>query len=505
MTDESSETTGAESSRSSGERVIGRQLAVGFGLVSTVAVLMCAALLAALASVSGTVHEMQRDEAAIRRGFGLSSAVREQYIHIAHMLVLRNDSRLQDYDRWQARVAEAVEVLEIEAPPSERWRLEQVDRLTRAVDHEFRDVLLDAAKRGDWQVVRAEHRQVEALSRQAAEHADAVARAVESRMAHAHTRATQATRLGLVAGGLGVLVIVALSGLYTLRLRAALLKPLGVLANAAQSFGSGRFETRIGRIGQGELQAVASAFDHMAEELGRRERRLVESERMAAIGQLAAGVAHEMNNPIGIIRGYLKTMDPKAGEATLREEIAILDEEAGHCQRIAEELLTYARMRGLDLTEIRMHDFLEESVRRLRESAMLEGYSVQLSAAPAELRADASRLRQVLANLVTNAAQVSSPGGTIEVEGRLSTEPGYEIVVADRGPGILDADKRRVFEPFFSKRRGGSGLGLAMCEGIVTAHGGSIVVLDRVGGGACVKVWLPLVPPEPEAEEFPRE
>ena len=191
-------------------------------------------------------------------------------------------------------------------------------------------------------------------------------------------------------------------------------------------------------------------------------------------------------------------MDPKAGEVTLREEIAILDEEAGHCQRIAEELLTYARMRGLELAKLRMHDFLEESVRRLRESAMLEGYSIVLSAAPAELLADGSRLRQVVANLVTNAAQVSAPGETIEVEGRMDAEAGYEIVVADRGPGIPDADKRRVFEPFFSKRRGGSGLGLALCEGIVKAHGGKITVLDRIGGGACVKVWLPFEPPEPD-------
>jgi signal transduction histidine kinase len=346
--------------------------------------------------------------------------------------------------------------------------------------------------------MRRGHKQVEKLSVEAADHADALIVAVERRMAGAHVSATEATGLGLAAGAGGVLLILAMSLGNTLRLHKAVLRPLEQLAHAAQRFGAGDFSARLGALGKGELCTVATAFDRMAEELAAREQRLIRTERMAAIGQLAAGVAHEMNNPIGIIRGYLKTMQPNAYPQTLREELEILDEEAAACQRIADDLLAYARAPELEIAHVKMREFLDETLRRLQETPDFAGRMVRVDAAPRELWADPARLRQVVVNLLLNAVQVSDPDQAVDVVGRPLDDGSYEISVLDRGPGISSDDRERIFEPFFSRRRRGSGLGLSVCQGIVRYHGGNIAVEERAGGGSIFRVRLPAFPNNPE-------
>jgi len=474
------------------DQTIGRQLAIGFGLVAVVAIGMCVALLLSLSRVSTVVQHMRRDEGAVRQSLDLATAVREQYIHIAHSIILGNETHLDHYSEWRERIGSVTAALEPEVPAAERWRLENIRHASATMHEKFRDELMPAAESGDITAVRRGHPEIEELAEQAAAHADEVARSVESRMVAAHQRATLATQAGLASGGTCVLLIVALSALYTVRLRRALLRPLKALTQAARRFGAGQFESAIGQIGQGELQAVAVAFDRMAAELAARERRLVESERMAVIGQLAAGVAHELNNSIGIVRGYLKTMDPTGDTQTLKEELGILDEEAGHCQRIADDLLAYAGVQKLELRNVQMSEFLEETMRRLGESDAVTSVELRSAAEEAEIGADPLRLRQVVANLVINAGQASPRGAVVEVSGKRTGSDTYEIIVSDRGPGISDEDKSRIFEPFFSKRRGGTGLGLALCLGVVKAHGGTVAVEDRVGGGTTFRVRLPL-------------
>jgi signal transduction histidine kinase len=320
-------------------------------------------------------------------------------------------------------------------------------------------------------------------------------------MTHAHVLATDATHLGLVGGGVCVLLVLGLSFGFTLRLRRAVLSPLRELSEAARRIGRGELDIRVGDVGRGELLELSHAFDRMANELRAREARLVQSERMAAIGQLAAGVAHELNNPIGIIRGYLKTMTPDADPETLREELAILDEEAAQCQRIAEDLLAYARTSELTLTSLELRPFLEETVRRFRESPAGHRVTLDVDVQEARLEADAPRLRQVVLNLLTNAAQACPEGARTLLRGRPEGEM-CVIEVDDEGPGIAVADRARVFEPFYSKRPGGTGLGLAVCAGIVEAHHGAIRVEDKDGPGALFQLRLPLT--QAEASRFPK-
>jgi signal transduction histidine kinase len=359
------------------------------------------------------------------------------------------------------------------------------------VDEVFRSAIRPAAEAADSRVIVEGHRRAEHISQRAASQADVIANLVERKMASAHGSAIRTTRIGLITGVIGVLLVVSLSIAFTVRLRGAVLKPLEFLSRAARRFGSGDFHSRVGNVGEGELRALSETFDRMAEELEARERRLVESERMAAVGQLAAGVAHEINNPIGIIRGYLKTMGPGSPPEALQEELRILDDEAASCQRIAEDLVAYARAPELRCDLVAMDTLLRETVRRFRGTSDGDGVRIALDVEPGEAYVDGGRLRQVVLNLMVNAAQASEAEGLIEVSGAPAEGGVYEIQVSDRGPGISPEDRTQIFEPFFTKRPGGSGLGLAVCKGIVRAHEGSIAAEDREGRGTTFRVTVP--------------
>lgn len=475
---------------------LSRQLAIAFALMTLVAVVMLGVLLLQLSRVAGLVETMRHDETSIRSGTLLVGAVREQYVHIAHSLLDTEHDHTGHYAGHVDQVKAQIEALRSRVPKAQAWRLDEVDRTTRELDALFRDQLLPAQQRHDQAAVQRLHLEAIALSEAQFVHADALARAVEGMMAGAHVSASGVTRFGFLIAGVFVGLILLLSVTFVRRWRRSVLEPLRRLTAAARSVGAGDLSVRLGAIGGGELQEVALAFDQMGSQLVEREQALLQAERMAAIGQLAAGVAHELNNPIGIIRGYLKTMSPDADPDVLREELEILDEEAVACQRLVEDLLAYARTPSLELQPVRMHEFLQDTATRLRESDELSTTRLEVRAAPGTIRADRSRLRQVVANLVVNAAQVSANDSTVVIEGLAQAGGRYEFAVLDEGPGLPPAEHARVFEPFYSQRRGGSGLGLAVCQGIVAAHGGEIDVATRAGGGARFAVRLPNEPPE---------
>jgi two-component system NtrC family sensor kinase len=479
-----------EASRIRTERGIGRQLAWSFGSVAVVAVGMTVMLVFLVAQISGFVHEMRQDETTLRDSRELATALREQYIQVAHGIIERHSSHVGHYGGWRQRVALEAAAIAKYVPPRESGRLETIVELSRKMDELLEHEVLPAAEKHDAGSVRRWHRRLEDLARPAFSNADAIERAMESRMAERHRETTYASGLGMLLGGTCILLVVAGSVLHTIRLRRAVLVPLRALTQAAGRVAEGDFVSRVGAVGHGEFQSVGQAFDLMVDELAARERRVVEAERMAAIGELAAGVAHELNNPIGIMRGYLKTMNPADSPEVLAEELRILDEEAHHCQRIADDLRTYSRLPELCLEDVAFPEFLEETRWRIGENPLLADADIQLDAERGRIQADPTRLRQVIMNLVQNAVHAGGPDQPVRISGRRA-RGGYEISVEDSGAGVPEAERSRVFEPFFTRKPGGTGLGLAVCRGIVQTHGGSISVTDGSGGGAVFTVWLP--------------
>ncbi|MDB4972531.1 MAG: hypothetical protein JWN48_872 [Myxococcaceae bacterium] len=468
---------------------IGRKLAIAFGLVSVLAALLCLVNVLLVADVAEEVATMTRNEKLIREGLDLAKALREQYIHAAHNIAQGDRSHLDHYGEWVSRVAESAARLEHLAPAEERTGLTKVVEASRLFDREFRQFILPAIDTDDDPLLRETHRRIEPLLGRASHEADELAARFERHMSHAHVSTTKTTRLGIALAFGGILLIVIVAAVSTVQIRRALVLPLSRLVHAAGEIGKGSFTQPVGHVGDGEFAELGQAFDRMTEELSKRQAQLVRSERMAAIGQLAAGVAHEINNPIGIIRGYLNTMLPEAHDETLKEELRILDEEAAACQRIDEDLLTYARLPGVEKTAIRIEGLIDDVVRRFGCTSKEKQVHLRVEAAPCKLDADPVRLRQLINNLIRNAVEAGSD--EVVVVGEKSGNQTYTIRVMDRGPGIAEANLEPVFEPFFSENRNGTGLGLAVCLGIVRAHSGTIVAQAREGGGAELVVRLP--------------
>ncbi len=235
-------------------------------------------------------------------------------------------------------------------------------------------------------------------------------------------------------------------------------------------------------------------------ELRRMEEQVQRSERLAAIGRLAAGIAHEIRNPLAAISGsveLLGQMSPAGDDA--RSLTDIVTREASRLNALITDLLDYARPRPPEKQPLDLAATVSELVRVFENDKELDGTRLEVEAGAAVMvSADSAQLRQVLWNLVRNAAQASPAGAPIHIA--VMSRAGFaELLVQDHGAGIPPEHRARIFEPFFSTKKGGSGLGLAVVHRIVEDHHGRIEVRSPTGGGTLMLVRLPLAAAAPPA------
>jgi PAS domain S-box-containing protein len=235
------------------------------------------------------------------------------------------------------------------------------------------------------------------------------------------------------------------------------------------------------------------------------EERFLRSERMAATGQLAFNIAHEINNPMAgivnyvhlLLEGLEETGGPEtAGSADQKELLTKILALSNRCQTIIAGLLDFAREDQHGMRPVNVNEVVRETLSLLEGQAIVGGLMLRPDLAPdlPRIMADRARLEQVLMNLIINAAEALEGAGRLGVTTRRSADGGFvEISIADTGKGISPEDRRRLFEPFFStKSRGrGTGLGLAISHGIIKQHRGSILVESSPGQGSTFTVRLP--------------
>ncbi len=446
-------------------------------------------------------------EVASRRAALLSVIAREQYIHEAHTIIVRDRSHVGHHDEWVKKLRAELEALRADVGAEEEAaRLDVIHAASHDLTTLFSESILPAVDRQEWgEVIRA-HERANAIVDTMTEHADALAAHFDQRAMQAEAEAERLIRIALAEAVAAGVVAAALAAVAARRLWRSFSAPLSSLDAVARRVTAGDREARVPPIAAAELAVLAEAFNRMLDALSRAEAEVVASERLAAVGRVAAGVAHEINNPIAVIRGYLKTMVQEATGPELREELVILDEEAVACQRIAEDLLVYARTPALAPRPAEASELLREAVERAespssRRAAGAESPAVVVEAEAAMILVDPLRLRQVVVNLVNNAREASTGADPVEVRGARQGE-GYRIEVLDRGGGLSGEARDRLFEPFFSTRRNGTGLGLAVCYGLVAAHGGAIRAEPRPGGGTRFVVDLPgVVIEEPDRRD----
>jgi two-component system NtrC family sensor kinase len=417
-------------------------------------------------------------------GHQVAALVREQYIHQAHTIIEGDRSHLDHYLDWARKAREAT--LHLRSFPlttEESTRARDITRRVVELDERFRTEILPAVDARDHKRVHERHGQMETLVGQVVAMSEALNRQIEGRADRARQDEERLRRrAGFVVVGCFILAIGVTIAAW-LVLGQSVLKRLGELRQGALSVSAGRLDVRVTPRGSDELSDLATTFNEMAASLSEQHRRIAQSERLTLLGQLAAGVAHEINNPLGVILGYAKLLQKQATDAQA-QPLRIIEDETRQCQRIVQGLLDLARPVSANRSRVDVAASARDAVDRLLQGGQVNGRSIEIpaSATQAFARADENALRQVISNLVLNALEATSPEGSVKVSVREGNEH-IELEVEDDGPGIPGEVLPHVFEPFFTTKPKGTGLGLAISHAIVSAHEGSLdLVSDSTRG-----------------------
>lgn len=222
------------------------------------------------------------------------------------------------------------------------------------------------------------------------------------------------------------------------------------------------------------------------------EEQLLRASRLSALGELAAGLAHEIRNPLGSIRGTAEIVKDPATSPGQREEFAeVLVREVDRLNQVVSKFLRFAKPDPVGRQAVCINQVLDELLEFSAAEYRRQRIEVRFDRAELpRIPVDADQLRQVLLNILLNAVQALSTGGVVRVT-TLLKEDSVVVQIADNGPGIAPEVLPRIFNPFYTTRQSGTGLGLAISQRIVQAHGGQIGVQSRPGEGAVFEVMLP--------------
>jgi signal transduction histidine kinase len=273
------------------------------------------------------------------------------------------------------------------------------------------------------------------------------------------------------------------------------LRPLQRLRGAARSVAAGDYGKRIPERGPTEVKDLARELNSMARAVEERERELVRSERLAAVGKMAAMIAHEVRNPLSSIALNTELLEdelPEGGEA--RQLSGAIHKEVDRLTAITEEYLAFSKLPKPKIAREPVNKLVTELAEFIREDLAVKNVKLDVELGGGEPTAmiDAAQIRQCLINLVRNATEavVAKGGGHVTLRTRAADER-ILIEVEDDGTGIPADVLPRLFDTFFSTKESGSGLGLALTHSIVKDHGGDVAVESTVGKGTTFKVSVP--------------
>lgn len=307
------------------------------------------------------------------------------------------------------------------------------------------------------------------------------------------------TFFGISLGG------VALSVAICYLLSKTLVRPVNALVLAVQRLAAGDLKQRvqpddstkeIGTLGRA-FNLMTSSIEDRDEQLRQRaQQEIMKSERLAMIGRLAAGVAHEINNPLGGILLFSRLLLRKApAENADRENLERIAKEAERCQNIVQRLLEFARQPEPQTEPVDLNHIVEKTTALLENQALFHNIEIVKRFHPdlPPVRVDVSQIQQVFVNIIMNAAEAIEGKGVLTISTGAAQDGRVEVSFADTGCGIPEEDLGRLFEPFFTTKGvgHGTGLGLSISHGIVERHGGTLSAHSRVGAGATFVVSLP--------------
>ncbi len=467
-----------------------RKLLIAFGLLLGIFGSASYFALTGLLDLHRALHQVEIDAGRLQAVLRLASAVRDQYAHMAHTMIIGDESHLAMYQDAERSVrANLAEVLRRPPPAPASDLLEDIRQASARLDELFRGRLLAAVKAGDRARSAALHEEVLTIVSGAQEKAQKLAAISETAIVgfrqHASVVQHAAIRWVIILLASAVLCAAGI-GFFLFR---SIARPVASLAAGAIRLGRGDLDTQIEIHSLDELGQLAAQFNAMTAALKDHQARLMQTEKLAGIGRLAAGVAHEINNPLGVILGYVKLLRRKA-DPGVASDLKVIEDEAERCRVVVEDLLDLTRTPPLEADSVDLRILTEDVVERLKVASEKPGVSVAIKGDATIVGSD-RKLRQVMHNLVKNAAEAIGGSGGVHVSIETPERGQVAITVRDTGPGISVQSRPLVFEPFFTTKPTGTGLGLAVSRAIARAHGGELELVDAGPGGAVFRLSLP--------------
>jgi signal transduction histidine kinase len=443
-------------------------VAVGFGILTWQRVLQATEREQVLADSRAAVDTLRE-------------TARETYVHQAHTFIEGGPGHLDHLHEIEGALdADLSQVSQLALPHGGPAAVNAIHvAISKARTH-FAETVVPLAQTGtlDRETATVEHGRAERLAGDVATSISRLIAVIDGEQLAQRRRIEAATRrawqVTALATALGLLVALLVARWLEVRL----INPLARLRAAADGFGAGRDDITLDESGNEDVVAVSRAFNRMTGAIRSAQGDRVRAERLAALGELSAAVAHELMNPLTVLLGH---------PAMRGDQLAPVRTEAEHARRVVQGLLGFARpgeeapesialLAAARLAAVRVTP--EADVRDV-EIRVVESASLTVVLPP-------GAVRHVLDNLLRNAVQASPPGGTVEVRVGLTS-----IEVLDRGPGIPNHVRARLYEPFATGRPEGTGLGLAVCQRVARGTGGSIEHEPRPGGGTIAR-WFPI-------------
>ena len=279
-------------------------------------------------------------------------------------------------------------------------------------------------------------------------------------------------------------------------------KPVKQLVSASKKLAEGDFDSKVKYISEDEIGELGKSFNSMASSIKEREEKLKEyskqevmrSEKLATLGQLAASIAHEINNPLAVIMGRAEFLDSEIDDddPIIQKSIKTIENESEKAASTVQRFLTFARQSEPELKKVNVNKLLENSIGLASHLAIMEKVTLdkEFGEQIPDILIDLRLIEQVFINLILNAIQSMRAGGKLTV---CSEKKGtvVEIRFIDTGSGISKENISKIFNPFFTTKKAGTGLGLAICKQIIEKHNGSIRIESEVCKGTTVYVTLP--------------
>jgi two-component system, NtrC family, sensor kinase len=287
-----------------------------------------------------------------------------------------------------------------------------------------------------------------------------------------------------------------------------IMKPIHRLMKASQEVSKGSLSPEIGSISKDpEIAILQKTFKDMVESMKRRrmesQSQIIQSEKQASVGKLAAGVAHEINNPLTGVLTYTHMLLRRTDlNNDVRSDLQVIAESTERVRKIVKGLLDFSRQTKLNPEPTEINRLVETTIKLIENQALLKGVDVQFL--PGDnlpmITLDRSQIQSVLLNVMLNALDATKPSDIITVQTTSSVSAsdtghrGVEMIISDTGCGIPPDHLNKIFDPFFSTKEvgKGTGLGLSVSFGIVKEHGGTIRVQSEVGRGTTFFIWLPM-------------